>query len=72
MIERMHHVLQTVHVVSVDVPISKAAVRFVLNVSNILWHYGTGDVDIVFDAFLQHGDLKFAQYLKGKRRGNVY
>ena len=63
MVEGVYDVLQPVHVVPVNVPVSEVAITLVLYVPHVLAHDVTGDVLALEDALLQHGHLEFAQDL---------
>lgn len=64
MVEGVYHVLQAVHVVSVDVPVAEVAVAGVLRVSDLLGHDRPVDVIPDVDVTLQHGHLQLAEDLR--------
>ena len=67
-VEGVNHVLEAVHVVSVDVPVAEVTVRLVLDVPDVGGHDLPRDVLLGNDSFLEHRHLKFTENLKMKTR----
>ena len=44
MIKGMNYILETIHIVSIDVPVTKVSVTLVLDVSDIIFHDVSGDI----------------------------
>ena len=58
MAERVHHVLEAIHVVPVDVPVTEVSVRLVFDVPHVRGHDFSRDVLLRHDALLKHGHLE--------------
>jgi hypothetical protein len=71
MAEGVNDVLEAVHVVSVDVPVSEVPVGLVLNVPDVRGHDLPGDVLLRPNSLLQHGNLQLAQNLKSDKKLNI-
>jgi hypothetical protein len=65
-VKGVNHVLEAVHVVSVDVPVAEVTVRLVLDVPDVGGHDLPRDVLLGNDAFLEHGNLELTENLKIK------
>ena len=66
MIKNTECVFQSIHVVSVNGPISNVAIAVRLNITNILAHYIPTNVLILLNSLFKHSDLQFTQDLKTK------
>ena len=62
-VESVDDVLESVHVISVNVPISEVPVAGVLNVPDVILHDLPGDVLPEGNVPLQHGHLQLTQHL---------
>ena len=63
-VESVDDVLESVHVISVNVPISEVPVAGVLDVPDVIFHDLPGDVLAEGNVSLQHGHLQLTQHLQ--------
>ena len=63
-VESVDDVLESVHVISVNVPISEVPVAGVLDVPDVILHDLPGDVLAEGNVSLQHGHLQLTQHLQ--------
>ena len=70
-VEGVNHVLEAVHVVSVDVPVAEVTVRLVLDVPDVRGHDLPRNVLLGNDSFLEHRHLEFTENLKNEKKETV-
>ena len=63
-VEGVDDVLETIHVVAVDVPVPQVAIALVLNVAHVLLHDVAAYVRLHVNVSLQHRHLQLAQHLQ--------